>query len=256
MTMKTRVIQGEPDDGGAAVVPAPVAAGRRPPRPHTGRIVGGAVAATIGLAALAGGGALVGVHATQRDDDGFYTADAAELTTPTRALVSDDVDVDLDGATWLLDDGRLGDLSLSATGARDGPVFVGIGPTDDVDAYLDGVARETADLGDASGTPGVRSPGGLAPAPPASRGFWAASTSGGGTQTVVWPMESGRWSAVVMNADGSAGVTVTTRMGARTNAVLWLGLGALAGGVALAGAGTALIVSGRRRRRVGPDAAV
>ena len=250
--MRTRVMQDGPDDGGTAVITARPEAGR-PRSAGTGRVVGGAVAAAIGLAALAGGGALVGVHATQRDGDGFYTADPVGLTTPTRALVSEDVDVDLDGVTWLLDDGRLGDLELSATGARDGPVFVGIGASEDVAAYLDGVARETADLGDGS-TARVRSPGGLAPAPPASQGFWAASATGTGTQTIVWPVDSGHWSAVVMNADGSAGVTVTTRMGARTDLVLWLGVGALALGGALAAGGAALIVSGRRRRRGDGDA--
>jgi hypothetical protein len=62
-------------------------------------------------------------------------------------------------------------------------------------------------------------------------------------------MESGEWSAVVMNADGTAGVRVETRLGVDTDVVLWLGLAVLAAGGALAATGTALIVSGRRRRR-------
>ena len=245
--MKTRVIQDGPDEGGAAAVAAPPAVARAPRR-GAGRVAGGAVAATIGLAALAGGGALVGVHATQRDGDGFYTADPVELTTPTSALVADDVDVDLDGVTWLMDDGRLGDLRLSATGARDGPVFVGIGPKDDVAAYLQGVPQATADFGDAGVASEPRA-GTRAPAPPAAQGFWEASASGSGRQTIVWPMESGEWSAVVMNADGAAGVRVETRLGVDTDVVLWLGLAVLAAGGALAATGTALIVSGRRRRR-------
>ncbi len=248
--MKTQVIQGEPDEAGAAVVAAPPAAERSAPRGHGGRVIGGAVAATLGLAALAGGGALVGVHATQRDDDGYYTADAVELTTPTRALVADDVDVDLDGVTWLLDDGRLGDLRLTATGARDGPVFVGIGPREDVEAYLSGVPQASADFGDA-GVPTERTAGARAPAPPAAQTFWSQSASGSGRQTIVWPVDSGEWSAVVMNADGSAGVAVESQLGVRTDGVLWLGIAALAAGAGLAALGTALIVSGRRRAREG-----
>src|SRR4051812_31286469 len=103
MAMKTQVMQDGPDDGGAAGVAAPPATEHGTPRRHTGRMIGGAVAATIGLAALAGGGALVGVHATQRDGDGYYTADPVALATPTSALVADDLDVDLDGVTWLMD---------------------------------------------------------------------------------------------------------------------------------------------------------
>ncbi len=248
--MKTRVIQGEPDDGGAAVVAAPPAVRGRAPRGHTGRVVGGAVAATLGLAALAGGGALVGVHATQRDDAGYYTTDAVELTTPTRALVADDLDVDLDGVTWLFGDGRLGDLQLSATGARDGPVFVGIGPKDDVAAYLGGVDQASADFGDGD-VPSQRTAGTRTPAPPAAQTFWSQSASGPGHQTIVWPVDSGDWSAVVMNADGSAGIAVESQLGVRTDGVLWLGIAALAAGAGLAALGTVLIVTGRRRTREG-----
>jgi hypothetical protein len=241
--MKTRVMQGEPDEGGAAVVAAPPALARAP-RGRAGRAVGGAVLATLGVAALAGGGALVGVHATQRDGDGFYAADPAELSTPANALVSDDLDVDLDGATWLLDDGRLADLRLSATASRDGPVFVGIGPRDEVDAYLRGVPRASADFGD--GGAGALTAGARTPAPPAAQGFWERAASGSGRQTIVWPMESGDWSAVVMNADGAAGVRVETQVAARTDLALWLGIVVLAAGGALAATGTALIVSARR----------
>jgi hypothetical protein len=244
MEMKTRVIQGEPEEGGAAVVAAPPAVARAPGG-RAGRVAGGAVLAALGVAALAGGGALVGVHATQRDGDGFYAADAAELTTPARALVSDDLDVDLAGVGWATGDGRLADLRLSASSIRDGPVFVGIGPRRDVEAYLRGVPQESADFGDA-GVRGSRTAGALAPAPPASQAFWSRSKAGPGRQTIVWPIESGDWSAVVMNADGSAGVRVEARLGVRTDLVLWLGIVALAAGGALAAVGTALIVSGRR----------
>ena len=244
--MKTRVIQGDAGEGGAAAIAAPRAATREPGR-RTGRIVGGTVAVMIGVGALAGGGALVGVHATQRDDDGFYSTDATALQTATRALVSDDLQVDTDEVGWLVDSGRLVDIRLGADGARDGPVFVGIGPTDDVQAYLDGVSQQSADFGD--GGEGAARPGDRAPAPPASQGFWAASAAGAGNQTIVWPVDSGDWSAVVMNADGSAGVRVETQLGVKTDLVLWIGIGVLIAGTALVGTGTALIVSGRRRAR-------
>jgi hypothetical protein len=243
MEMKTRVIQGEPEEGGAAVVAAPPAVARAPGG-RAGRVAGGAVLAALGVSALAGGGALVGVHATQRDGDGFYAADPSELSTPANALVSDDLHVDLDGATWLVDDGRLADLRLSATASRDGPVFVGVGPRDEVDAYLRGVPRAPADFGD--GRAGAVAPGARTPAPPAAQGFWERAASGSGRQTIVWPMASGDWSAVVMNADGAAGVRVEAQVAARTDLALWLGIVVLAAGGALAAAGAALIVSGRR----------
>lgn len=59
--MKTRVIQEEPDEGRGA--PVTVLRPAAPtPRPRTGRIAGGALAAASGVATLAGGAALVGVR--------------------------------------------------------------------------------------------------------------------------------------------------------------------------------------------------
>ena len=75
----------------------------------------------------------------------------------------------------------------------------------------------------------------------------------------MWPVEKGDWAAVVMNADGSAGIRTATRVSLRTDLVIWLGIGALVAGIALAGTGTALLV-GRRggppppEPRLGPDA--
>lgn len=236
--MKTKVIQSDPgaEMGGALSA--------RPRRDGGGRAFAGVLTAVLGAGALAVGGVLIGVNTTQRDADGFYDGEGAALSTTTRALVSYDPDVGTDGPAWLLN--RLGDVRVTATGARDGPVFVGIGAREDVDAYLAGVAHEEAEL-DGSGGARTVSPGASAPAPPASRTFWARSSSGAGARTVVWPVEKGDWAAVVMNADGSAGIRTATRVSLRTDLVIWLGIGAVVAGIALAGTGTALLVSARRR---------
>jgi hypothetical protein len=248
--MKTQVIQSDPSRPVETTGPAAMAS---PSPRRTGRIVAGALMAAVGVGTLVGGGALVTVHATQRDGDGFYTSQARALDTPSHALVSEDLDVGTDGPDWLLSDGRLGDVRVAATG-RDGPVFVGIAPRSDVDAYLGGVAHEVTDFDGGTPLRSIREAGTATPAPPASQGFWAESASGTGRQTVVWPLEKGDWAAVVMNADGTARVRAEARVGVRSDVVLWLGVGMLVAGGVLAGAGTALIVSGRRRPPRPPEA--
>ncbi len=242
--MKTKVIQTDPDGGSISGTPPTAAVPARPRR--RGLVVAGALTAALGAGALAGGAGLVAVHETQRDAAGFYDAETSTLGTPTRALVSRDLDVGDAGPDWLLAEGRLGRVRVAATGARDGPVFVGIARRADVNAYLAGVPHALADF---DGGPAAASVvgGAGAPAPPASQGFWEQAAAGTGTQTVVWPVQKGDWSAVVMNADGSAGVRATTRVAVATNVVLWLGAGALLAGVSLAGAGTALMLAGRSR---------
>lgn len=243
--MKTKVIQNDPD--GAAITGAPPPAAVPAIRPRRrALVVAGALTAALGAGALAGGAALVAVHETQRDAAGFYAAETGALATPTRAMVSPDLDVGDAGPGWLLAEGRLGRVRVAATGARDGPVFVGIARRADVNAYLAGVPHALADF-DGRHAAASTVAGTGAPAPPASQKFWEKSAAGAGTQTVVWPVQKGDWSAVVMNTDGSAGVRATTRVSVATDVVLWLGVGMLLAGVALAGAGTALMLAGRAR---------
>ena len=103
-------------------------------------IVVGIVAGVLALGLLASGCALVAVDQTQRDDDGFLMSPSEDFRTPSYAVVSESADLDTKGAEWALDT-FLGTVRIrSESDARD--VFVGIGPADDVDAYLDGVEHD------------------------------------------------------------------------------------------------------------------
>src|SRR5215210_6307453 len=94
-------------------------------------------AASLGLAAGVGGGALVWAHSTQRNVDGFYSTSAERLTTSSFAMTSPDLDFGTDGneAGWVPGSGSLTAL-VEATGAGGRPVFVGIARKGDVDRYL------------------------------------------------------------------------------------------------------------------------
>jgi hypothetical protein len=223
-------------------------ASERTPRSRAAVVVG-AVAAAVAVAVIAAGAVLVAVHATQRDGDGYYASGHNPVSTPTRALVSDDLEVDTgDAPGWLLEDGRLGTLRVTASGTDAKPVFVGIAPTGRVNAYLRGVDRaEITDFElDPFSVDSVRHPGTAVPAPPATRSIWAASATGSGEQAIEWPVDEGDWSVVVMNADGSAGVATDVSVGARVGFVLWLGLAIVAAGVLLLVAGIVAVVAGRR----------
>ena len=182
-----------PGDG-----PAAAAAGPRYGAGRIAAIVGGSLALLVGLALLVAGGALVVVHLTQRDDDGFYTTDARRLQTPTPALTAEGLKLG-DGRTADKDvvDAIDATVQIRATGAGGTPLFVGIAHTRDLDAYLRGTAHdEVRDISD--GTVRLRRhPGGLRAAPPVAQRFWVAASAGRGTQVVRWKAKGGDWSAVV-----------------------------------------------------------
>jgi hypothetical protein len=209
-------------------------------------VVVGTIAGLLALALLVGGCALVAVDQTQRDDDGFLMSPTQDFSTPTYAIVSESADVDTEGGEWALDT-FLGTVRIRSESDR--PVFVGIGPADDVTRYLGAVERDVVDDLDNSGDPEYsRRSGGAPPARPENETFWVASTAGAGERTLEWEPEDGDWQAVVMNEDASRGVSTELSIGAELDSILWIGIGLLVAG-ALFAAGSALAITAATRSR-------
>ena len=158
-------------------------------RPSAGRVVAvvsGAVAGLVAFSLVVAGAVLLYANG-QKDHDGYVSTGSDRFHTRTYALATDDLDVNTDAPDWVDTGAALGHVRLKAT-SRDGkPVFVGIAPTKDVDAYLRGTSHATVtDVDYAPFHATYRTRGGSRPAPPVAQRFWSASANGNGTQTVEW----------------------------------------------------------------------
>jgi hypothetical protein len=169
----------------------------------------------VGLA----GGALALADTTLRDD-GYLMSGEETFATDTYAVVSESMEIHAEGPAAFMPDNLLGRAKITAS-SEDTPVFLGIAPTSDVEAYLAGVQRATVvDLED---QPVYELTGTEAPAaPPGDQTFWVAQASGTGTQAVTFDVENGDWTVVLMNADGSAGVSAEMTAGATVPALGWV----------------------------------
>jgi hypothetical protein len=214
-------------------------------------VITGALTALL-ASALVLGGSLALYGEVEKNDDGYLTTDAERFTADTRALATENLDVDLGGGDWTVEPGDLGKVRLEAE-SRDGKaLFVGIARTTDVERYLSGVPHTTVD--DVQAGPFesfdadyTRHAGQGHPASPEHAGIWAASNQGAGTQTVDWEIEDGDWSVVVMNADGSLGVDADVSAGADVPFLNELGWTALGSGSFALILGIGLIVLAVRR---------
>jgi len=223
---------------------------------HAGRIaaiVVGAFLALIALGLLVGGAFLTIGSAIVAGGEGYFDATLERLSTASSAITTEEADLSADPGPpdWLLDAAGFS-VRIQATGAaEDAELFVGIGPESDVEAYLGSVARdEIRDVRPGGDVRYREIPGSGNATPPAEEGFWAVSASGSGTQELIWDVEEGRWVAVLMNADGSPGVIADVTVGAKSSAVLPIGISMLFIGILFLAAAVVIIVlaatAGRR----------
>ena len=195
-------------------------------------MVAAGLAGLLSLGLLAAGGLLLWGD-SQKDDQGYLSTRTERFATNTYALSTDNLDVDLDGADWLLSRDRFGKVRLTVNPNTSKPVFVGVARTSDVSRYLTGTSHEVVDDVDFSPfTADYRRHDGEAkPDAPTNHRFWEASTEGAGRQTLTWDVEDGDWSIVVMNADASRGVDVGVKAGAELGFLNGAGWGAIIGGL-------------------------
>ncbi len=221
-----------------------------------GRVVAlviGCLLVLPGLGALLGGAALSAGYAFGRDDDGFFELTLDRIESATVAVSAEDIELTADPGSpdWLID-ALDADVRLRATNADERAVFLGIGPEAAVDEYLAGVAHDQLIRLDRGDEPVYRSRAGADRIDlPTEQDFWAASASGVGTQELLWEADSGRWAAVVMNADGSPGIAADVEVGVRAGFLLPLALALLGVGVVLTAVAVVLIIVGARGHHTG-----
>jgi hypothetical protein len=221
---------------------------RSPNRPaRVAAFIAAGALALFSFGLFAAGGVLLWADG-QKDEQGYVSSDTERFATSTRALTTENLDLDLDGLDAVVGHDSYGKVKLEVGSEGGAPVFAGIARTRDVDAYLRGV--DHAVVTDIDARPfraDYREQHGTAvPAAPADQRIWAESVQGAGEQTLTWDVRDGDWSVVVMNPDGTPGVHADISAGAQLGfldeaAWVLLGMGLLS----LVGAGAFAFVGGR-----------
>ncbi len=235
--------------------------GRGPSGWTAGRITAvviGAILVLCSLGMLGAGGVALWAQTSQRHGD-YVDLGTASYETAGYALASDRVELHAAGGGWDAASAIFGTVRISVTPA-DGktPVFAGIAPSGTAEHYLSGMAYSTV-----RGSPGHRDTylwhaGSAPPVPPGQAGFWTTQAAGPGTRVLLWPVRSGDWTIVVMNADSSRPVAVHVNLAATLPALPWIAAGLLIGGVVFLAGGIVLLAIpiARATRPQGPASAI
>jgi hypothetical protein len=202
-----------------------------------GRIVAVVAGVIVGLMAiffLIAGAFLTVGYAVTTEDDGYFDTSPKRFGTPTAAITTEEADLTADPAPpdvfW-----EFLDFSVRfRVVGTDGAVFLGIGDESDVSSYLGSAAYdEVAEIRPGDSVRYRSVPGSGTVEPPVDQDFWVAATSGPGAQELVWDVTGGNWVVVLMNPDGSPGVVADVAIGAKSGAVLPVGIAMLGFGLLL-----------------------
>jgi len=198
-----------------------------------------------GVILLAIGGTAVWAN-QQRDGDGYFSAGPERVSTETSAVSVPSLELRGAGPDDLYADDLLGDVRIQLESRKTGvPLFIGIGPADEVAKYLEGVNHDEVtdlDLHPFELTVTTH-PGGRPTSAPADQSFWIASDTGTGARTLNWKATEGDWAVVIMNADGSPALDGAISVGAKLHATRGIAIGALLGSALLLTVGTAVMIS-------------
>jgi len=206
-------------------------------------IVIGSIFILTSIGLLIGGSVITAIDKTWKDQDGYYSTNKMELSADSAAIVTGPADFEID-STWICPDNWATVKIEAASVEPDQAIFIGIARTSKLNDYLEGVSySEPRDYSEYHHDIVMRTYRGADSAPaPTTQDFWIASASGSGTQTLEWEIDSGRYSVVLMNADGSAPVDADVSLGIKIPELLSaLGVGFLVSGfILLAGGGVML----------------
>jgi hypothetical protein len=210
-----------------------------------GRVVSLVIGSLLGLVSfglLAAGGVATWATNTQRDSAGYLTSDTRTFSTAAYAVTSEGIDLG-SSSDWATPRDFLGTLRVRATATDPAKaVFIGVAPQTAVNTYLAGVDHLVV-TGWTNGHTRNALVGGTAlAAAPTSSDIWTAQVSGTGTQSMSWEPTNGEWAIVVMNADGSAGVSVNADAAATVPDLAWIAVGLFAAGGVLLLIAVALVV--------------
>jgi hypothetical protein len=206
-----------------------------------------AIATAVTALALVVAGTVALAANAWRDSNGYFNWPTKTFTSSGYAIAMKTVDIS-HAPQWVFSEAGLDSVRVKAQSDR--PIFIGIARTADLERYLRGTEHD--DVSGLTYNPFQASydhTSGHAPQrAPTKESIWVKSTSGTGNVALAWHPRPGSWRAVLMNADGSRGVTAQLQLGARTSLLWWLGGGLLAAAVLAATAAAALLARARTLR--------
>lgn len=212
-------------------------------------LVFGIIFILVAFPLLVGGGVMVAIDRTLRDDEGFYSIHGLNIDASSPIVITAPADIRIENL-WLWRYSNPVSVKVAATSKSDKEVFIGVARESDLRAYINGASYD--EITSFSIYPEKLDqkhfPGNPTLPPPESQKFWVASSTGSGNRELQWDITTGIFSLVLMNADGSSPIKAEVSIGIKIPPIIsMIGWGLFASGIILLVAGGIMIFFAVRR---------
>ena len=190
---------------------------------HIGVILLSVLLLITSFGLIMGGTGMRSFKDVMTDEDGYLKSKTQTIQVPSYGIVADEIDIELDQDAMRFFQRQGGFVSFKVTTESLDPtkeVFIGVARYADAYSYIDPMEyHEIADInmgwerGDEQETVYILHPGDAPATPPTEQDFWVVQASSAAEQTISWDPEEGNYYVVLMNADGSEGITANIRLG-------------------------------------------
>ncbi len=203
---------------------------------------------------------MTAIQGTLFDQEGFIISEPSDIDVSGYAIVLEDLELDVDTEDWRWVQRKLGLLSFKIiTESRDPnqEIFIGIARDTDIQSYLNNVEYQAFRQPDLetngfdfalSNSQFSLHPGEAPSEPPTVHSFWVEHASSQEHQSLIWVPESGKYTIVIMNTDGSEGIKANIQVGVKVMFIRNLGNALLSGGLIVGVLGVLLLYFTIKRR--------
>jgi hypothetical protein len=192
---------------------------------HIGILLISVIVLIISFGLIMGGTSIRSIQELMTDKEGFIMSNTRLLEVPSYGIVADEIDFNIDPIGWRFFDHRGGFIKFKITTESTNhskEIFLGIARQEDTHDYIDSMEyHEIKEMdmrwdvldGGTFETSYTVHQGGPPSVPPTVHSFWIVHGISAEPQTIIWEPQAGSYYLVIMNSDGSAGVSSRVNIG-------------------------------------------
>jgi hypothetical protein len=174
---------------------------------------------------IMGGTSIRSIQDLMTDEEGFIMSNTKQLQVPSYAIITEEIDFNINPTTWRFFERRGGFLKFKLITESNDPekeLFIGVARREDAFNYINTMEyHEIKEIklgweewyNGTSEITYILHHGDPPSVPPTVHSFWVVQGISAELQTIIWEPQAGNYYLVMMNADGTPNISADVKLG-------------------------------------------